>query len=222
MSEKISDSELVKRASSGDKSAYRVLLEKYQQRVLAIAFDVVKSREDAEDVAQETFVKAYLSLPDFKGESSFYTWLYRIAYNMAIDFRRRSNRRGGAAVEFDESRVEGVADESLTLQNRFGTPHELMIRKEESQQIQKVLAELSEEHRAVVTLREIDGMSYEEIAEVIGVSKGTVMSRLHYARKRLQQGLAALGMRSLPKAGEENLNEAEEELSRAEISIKGT
>lgn len=219
MSEKISDTELVAKASAGDKEAYRSLVEKYQQRVFAIAFDVVRSREDAEDIAQETFVKAYLSLPDFKGESSFYTWLYRIAYNMAIDFKRRVIRRGGAPVEFDEARVDAVAEGGGAVQNRFGSPQELMLRKEESQQIQKVLAEISPEHRTVITLREIEGLSYEEIADVVGVSKGTVMSRLHYARKHLQQGLQALGMRSpITK----NLVEEQAEAEGKEISVKVT
>ncbi len=219
MSEKISDTELVAKASSGDKDAYRLLVEKYQQRVFAIAFDVVRSREDAEDIAQESFVKAYLSLPDFKGESSFYTWLYRIAYNMAIDFKRRIVRRGGAPVEFDEARVDAVAEGGGAMQNRFGSPQELMLRKEESQQIQKVLTEISPEHRTVITLREIEGLSYEEIADVVGVSKGTVMSRLHYARKHLQQGLQALGMRASAKV---NLEEQRSEEAGKEISVKVT
>lgn len=219
MSEKISDAELVAKASAGDKDAYRLLVEKYQQRVFAIAFDVVRSREDAEDIAQESFVKAYLSLPEFKGESSFYTWLYRIAYNMAIDFKRRIVRRGGAPVEFDETRVDAVAEGSGTLQNRFGSPQDLMLRKEESQQIQKVLTEISPEHRTVITLREIEGLSYEEIADVVGVSKGTVMSRLHYARKYLQQGLQALGMRANHQQDSEEELPAQDE---KEISVKGT
>lgn len=197
MSGKISDAELVGKAAGGDKESYRVLVEKYQQRVFAIAFEVVKSREDAEDIAQEVFVKAFLSLPEFKGQSTFYTWLYRIAYNMAIDFRRRMARRGGAAVEYDEARTESVVEGAGANQNRFGSPQELMLRKEESQQIQKVLADISPEHRAVITLREIDGLSYDEIAEVVGVSKGTVMSRLHYARKRLQSALAEIGFRPI-------------------------
>lgn len=219
MSEKISDAELVAKASVGDKEAYRVLVEKYQQRVFAIAFDVVRSREDAEDIAQESFVKAYLSLPEFKGESSFYTWLYRIAYNMAIDFRRRTVRRGGAPVEFDETRADVVAEAAGSVQNRFGSPQELMLRKEESQQIQKVLTEISPEHRAVITLREIEGLSYEEIADVVGVSKGTVMSRLHYARKHLQQGLQALGMRG---SGKQALPEELSNIEQTTVSVKTT
>ncbi|MBN8550364.1 MAG: sigma-70 family RNA polymerase sigma factor [Deltaproteobacteria bacterium] len=219
MSEKISDAELVAKASAGDKESYRVLVEKYQQRVFAIAFDVVRSREDAEDIAQESFVKAYLSLPEFKGESSFYTWLYRIAYNMAIDFRRRTVRRGGAPVEFDETRADVVAEASGSVQNRFGSPQELMLRKEESQQIQKVLTEISPEHRAVITLREIEGLSYEEIADVVGVSKGTVMSRLHYARKHLQQGLQALGMRG---SGKQALPEELANIEQTTVSVKTT
>lgn len=219
MSGKLADAELVQKASAGDKEAYRALVEKYQQRVYTIALDVVKSPEDAEDIAQEVFVKAYLSLRDFKGQSSFYTWLYRIAYNMAIDFRRRVSRRGGAAVEFDESRLDSAVEAVPGTQSRFGSPQEVMLRKEESQQIQRVLSQISPEHRAVITLREIDGLSYEEIADVVGVSKGTVMSRLHYARKRLQEGLKELGLHRSRRKSEQS--EGEEEPS-SEISLKLT
>src|SRR4051812_13433700 len=95
----VSDIELGERSSRGDKDAYRLLVEKYQARVFSLALAIVKNREDAEDIAQESFVKAYLSLKDFKGQASFFTWLYRIVYNMSIDFRRRMNRRGHNPVE---------------------------------------------------------------------------------------------------------------------------
>jgi len=216
MSSRNDDTELVARSSSGDKDAYRLLVEKYQQRVFGIALEVVKSREDAEDIAQEVFVKAYLSLPDFKGQSSFYTWLYRIAYNMAVDFRRRVQRRGGPPVEFDEAKIGSTPDDAI-LRTRFDGPHDLVVRKEESHQIQKVLAEISPEHRAVITLREIEGLSYDEIADVLRVSKGTVMSRLHYARKRLQQSLVGLGLRSAVPEAEDH---AEKSGDESMISMK--
>ncbi len=216
MSPRNDDAELVKKASGGDKDAYRGLVEKYQQRVFSIALEVVRSREDAEDIAQEVFVKAYLSLPDFKGQSSFYTWLYRIAYNMAVDFRRRVQRRGGPPVEYDEAKLGKISDDAIN-QNRFDGPHDFVMRKEESHQIQKVLSEISPEHRAVITLREIEGLSYDEIADVLRVSKGTVMSRLHYARKRLQQALVALGLRSaVPETETENAQAEREPM----ISVK--
>lgn len=218
MSERNDDTELVRKATDGNKEAYRALVEKYQQRVFGIALEVVKSKEDAEDIAQEVFVKAYLSLSEFKGQSSFYTWLYRIAYNMAVDFRRRMQRRGGPPMEFDESKV-ARSDQDALAPKRFDGPQEVMLRKEEARQIQKVLAEISPEHRTVITLREIDGLSYDEIAEVVGVSKGTVMSRLHYARKRLQNALVGLGLRSTVPADEQG-NESSDDNDL--ISMKTT
>jgi RNA polymerase sigma-70 factor (ECF subfamily) len=197
------DEELVTRTLAGDRDAYRLLVEKYQGKILALALDVLKSREDAEDIVQESFVKAYLSLASFKGESSFYTWLYRIAYNMSIDVRRRTARRGGAHLEFKESASvsRGIAGGNESggaatavpehLQNVEG-PHEALHRKETGAKIQEVLQELSPEHRAVIVLREVDGLDYGEISDATGVPRGTVMSRLHYARKALQKALKDL------------------------------
>lgn len=196
------DQELVKKTLKGDRDAYRTLVERYQSRLLAVSIDILKSREDAEDVVQESFVKAFLSLKNFKGESSFYTWLYRITFNMAIDLRRRGSRRGGNHVEFKET--WGVKDHgsgnggdasgptvssSLNhLQNVEG-PFDALSRRELGSKLQAVMQELSDEHREVITLREVDGLDYQEIADAIGVPRGTVMSRLFYARKALQKAL---------------------------------
>jgi RNA polymerase sigma-70 factor (ECF subfamily) len=162
-----------------------------------MALDIVKNREDAEDVVQESFVKAFLSLDKFKGESSFFTWLYRIAFNMAVDVKRKSARRGGNHVEYKESL--GVSPSGSSEADSGGSlgapvqhvegPHEALARKQAGRKIQKVLSELSEDHRAVITLREIDGLNYEEISEALGIPRGTVMSRLFYARKALQKAL---------------------------------
>lgn len=180
----VNDEELVARSRKGDKDSYRQLVERYQGRLFSCAFDILKSREDAEDVVQEALVKAYLSLNEFQGKSSFYTWLYRIVYNMSIDYRRRTNRRGGAPLEFDEAKA---SEET----GNYGTnPADSVLRKQQSKKIREVLSEISEEHRRVIVLRELEGMSYEEIANVVGISRGTVMSRLHYARKKLQQALS--------------------------------
>lgn len=181
------DRDLVARTLAGDREAYRVLVEKYQVRVAAIAFEVVRSRADAEDITQEAFVKAYLSLGEFRGQSAFYSWLYRIAYNMAIDFKRRVARRGGDAVEYEEGRQVAAPSD---LSGRVVGPHEAVVEKEQRARLERVLRELSAEHRAVIVLREVEGLSYEDIADVTGVSKGTVMSRLHYARKAMQRALA--------------------------------
>jgi RNA polymerase sigma-70 factor (ECF subfamily) len=194
------DIDLVQLTRAGDREAYRALVERYQGRLLHIALEIVKSREDAEDVVQETFVKAFLSLGNFKGESSFYTWIYRICTNMAIDIRRKVARRGGTHVEYKESNVvqRSVGGESADsggattlpehLQNVEG-PHDALIRKETGKKLQDVLSDMSPEHREIVVLREVDGLDYEEIADALGVAKGTVMSRLFYARKALQKAL---------------------------------
>jgi RNA polymerase sigma-70 factor (ECF subfamily) len=194
------DNDLVQMTLKGDKEAYRALVERYQGRLFSTALNIVKTREDAEDVVQETFVKAFLSLGQFKGQSSFYTWLYRICFNMAIDIRRKAGRRGGTHLEYKEhlgvnraamedgDRDGGGAGTAHHPQRVEG-PHDALSRKELGHKIQEVLAELSEEHRAVIMLREIDGLDYDEIATAIGVPKGTVMSRLFYARKALQKAL---------------------------------
>jgi len=180
------DRELVARSIGGDRDAYRLLVEKYQSRALGIALEIVKSREDAEDIVQESFVKAYLSLGEFRNQSAFYTWLYRIVYNMAIDFKRKVSRRGGEALAYEEGDEGGVLDHHG---ERFVSPHEAVVQKEQRARMERVLAQLTPEHRAVVVLREVEGLSYDEIARVVGVSKGTVMSRLHYARKNMQEAL---------------------------------
>jgi len=185
-----SDAELVAKAVEGDRNAYRGLVERYERKVMALAYEITGSHEDAEDVVQESFVKAYLALGQFKGDATFYTWLYRIVYNMAIDFKRKMARRGGPPLEFDESQTQAgaVGDGSLA-GDRFVSAPELMMRREDMTQFRRLMEELTEEHRAVIILREVEGMSYEQIAKTLGVNKGTVMSRLFYARKKLQQGL---------------------------------
>jgi RNA polymerase sigma-70 factor (ECF subfamily) len=196
----LDDNVLVQMTLKGDKEAYRALVERYQGRLFSTALDIVKTREDAEDVVQETFVKAFLSLGQFKGQSSFYTWLYRICFNMSIDIRRKAGRRGGTHLEYKEhlgvnrAAVEdGARDGGGTgtahQPQRVEGPLDALARKELGRKIQEVLGELSEEHRAVIMLREIDGLDYDEIAQAIGVPKGTVMSRLFYARKALQKAL---------------------------------
>ncbi len=209
--DKLGDKELVARAAAGNKEAYRLLVEKYQKKSFAIAFEVTRSQEDAEDVVQEAFVKAYLSLSNFKGESSFYTWLYRIVYNMAIDLKRRKMRKGGDVVEFDEHKASEDLENRAFLEERFAGPGEVIARKEQARRLHEVLEGLSGEHRTVILLREVEGMSYDEIAKVLGINKGTVMSRLFYARKRLQKALADIAPGGAEQ--EEQSNELSDESS---------
>jgi RNA polymerase sigma-70 factor (ECF subfamily) len=193
-----SDEALVAATLRGDREAYRSLVERYQDRMLRMALDVVKNQQDAEDIVQESFVKAFLSLDKFKGQSSFFTWLYRITYNMAVDHKRRMQRRGGQHFEYKEqigvssevgpNQTESDSELFPSAQNVEG-PHEALVRKQTGSKLERAFAQLSEEHRAVITLREIDGLDYEEIATALGIPRGTVMSRLFYARKVLQRAL---------------------------------
>ena len=177
------DRELVAAAKSGDRHAFGKLVERYQRRVYALTYGIVRQREDAWDVAQEAFVKAYRNLSRFEGNSAFYTWLYRIAYNLSIDALREKARR--ETVDVQEGRI---LEEALVKSGRkaHAHPDEMAARRELSTVLQRAMSKLSEKHRAIIVLREIEGLSYEEMAEVLGISKGTVMSRLFHARQNLQ------------------------------------
>ena len=153
--------------------------------MLAIAVGMTGNGDDAMDVVQETFVRAHKNLGNFLGESSFYTWLYRIAVNVAIDFRRRQSRR--AEIVQLEPIDDNVADAERTVD-----PRTELERRELGARILQGIDELTPEHKAAIILREIEGLSYEDISKVMQCSKGTVMSRLHYARKRLQAKLRDL------------------------------
>ena len=178
--------ELIRLAQKGSREAFQELFNRYKNRIFSIAYDRLKSREDAEDITQETFVKAYFSLKNFRGEASMNTWLCRIVYNLCIDQRRKITRRGGEASEFDETADNGSFAAEIQVR---GNPQEVLARKERVIKIQEALKKLSDDHRQVVMLREIDGLSYEDIADVLKISQGTVMSRLFYARKKLQEVL---------------------------------
>lgn len=176
----------VERAQSGDQEAFRCLVERYQRRVYAVAYGIVRNHDDAWDIAQESFVKAYRNLGRFQGKSGFYTWIYRITYNLCIDSMRSKGRR--SFVEIDSNRMleAAVAEEAP----RQTHPSRVADQKELGKIIQTALGQLSEKHRAIIVLREIEELSYEEIADVLKVSKGTVMSRLFHARRKLQELLA--------------------------------
>lgn len=210
------DRSLVERTIAGDKNAFRTLVERYQSRAHAIALGVVGNYEDAEDIAQEAFVKAYRNLASFRGQSSFYTWLYRIIFNLSIDLSRKAYRRSELSME-DTATLDSVAHsankDSGTYLSRVAGPEEHIRKVEIRSQFRKALSELSPEHRAVIMLREIEGLSYAEISQVIGCSKGTVMSRLHHARKRLQHALRELMPDGRRVSGEEDDEELEPLLS---------
>jgi RNA polymerase sigma-70 factor (ECF subfamily) len=173
------EAELIERSRSGDSAAFGVLVERYQRRVVGVALAVVHNQDDAVELAQETFVRAYENLSKFESRSSFSTWLYRIAANLAIDFWRREGRHvvlHGEDAESEISRIPSLQGDSF----------KEVSRAELSERLNKALGELTSEHRAVILLREVEGLSYDEISDILQVPRGTVMSRLHYARTRLR------------------------------------
>ena len=180
----LSDIELVKKTISGDRQAYRELVEKYQQRIYSIAYGVLHNREDSLDVCQDVFIKAFRKLDKFRGDSSFYTWLYRIAINMAIDYRRK--RKITVEVEFNDALKPDEEIEKQLLKTQAENPSETLDRKEINKLVMEAIQTLPDEQKTVLILREIEGLSYDEIAETVGISIGTVMSRLHYGRKKLR------------------------------------
>lgn len=202
---------LVDRAREGDHAAYRELVEQYQHRVYAIALSILGNPEDARDISQEAFLKAYRNLGSFRGQSSFYTWLYRIVFNLSVDLSRRRYRHREVSVGDSLGYERMSADESAPLGHSTNLatdlpgPEEVLDRSELGVGIKEAMDSLSPEHRAVVILREVDGLSYAEISDVVGCSKGTVMSRLYHARKRLQRSLAEFatsrGLRAVEGGG---------------------
>jgi RNA polymerase sigma-70 factor (ECF subfamily) len=180
----VSDWELVQRCQAGDMSAFQELVSRYQQKVLMVILGLLRNREDALEVSQETFFRAYRKINSFHGESSFYTWLYRIAVNMAIDAQRRLKR---SPLEFRES-MDGILEErNEVAKDAFADVHDKQLRA----RLTEAINDLTPEHRAVIVLRTLEGLSYKDIGEILDCSEGTVMSRLHYARKKLQQKLRA-------------------------------
>lgn len=180
------DAELVARARKGDRLACQALVEKYQKRLYGVVFGMLHNREDALEVTQEAFVKAFGRLKDFQGKSGFYTWIYRIAVNLAIDFRRREWKRSDRTTEYDDAREDpGVEEETFT-RGAAPNPERASLNRELGDAIAAAMEQLPEEQRAVLVMREVEGMSYQEMADTMGCSIGTIMSRLHYARKKMQ------------------------------------
>jgi RNA polymerase sigma-70 factor (ECF subfamily) len=183
------DLTLVERVRTGDQRAFRLLVERYQRKVYGVALGMLRDKEEARDVAQEAFVKVFKYLEHFKGDASFYTWLYRITVNICIDFIRRKNSRGHDPVEFDEAVKMDIAEANLgSLGTRLGTnPQKSALRKELAERITAAVNQLPEAHRKILLLREVEGMSYEDLARVLEIPKGTVMSRLFHARLKMQK-----------------------------------
>jgi RNA polymerase sigma-70 factor (ECF subfamily) len=196
------DRELVARCQAGDRNAFRQLFVRYHRRAYGLALGVVHNPDAAMDVVQEAFLKAHRHLPGFEGTSSFYTWLYRIVMNVAIDHLRKLQR--SPLVNYDDtvahdSEESIVGDDPVLPQLMEGNPAKQLQRKEIRDGLETALGKLSPSHRAVLVMRELDGLSYEEMAKVMKCSKGTIMSRLFHARRNMQKHLIEiLG----PRAGQ--------------------
>jgi RNA polymerase sigma-70 factor (ECF subfamily) len=187
----VDDAELVDAARRGDRDAFRTLFERYHRRAYALAFGVLRHQDDALDVVQDAFIKAHKYLDKFEGTSSFYTWLYRIVMNLAIDHLRKHRRV--KPVELDDQHLEEAAGDDTLLPKILGAnPGRALMDKEIRARIDQALGELSDNHRAVLIMRELEGLSYEEMAQAMGCSKGTIMSRLFHARKNMQRQLVDL------------------------------
>lgn len=185
------DRGLIAKAQQGDTVAFRKLVERHQRRAFAIALSLVRDENDARELVQDAFLRVFKGLNSFQGGSSFFTWLYRIITNLSIDLIRKPGRQ---LVDIDESRFE--SDESqeaeFPLLSRVdgSDPADVVRRREIAGRLQAALEALPPYHRGVIVMREIEGLSYEEMAQAMGVSKGTIMSRLFHARQKLQKALS--------------------------------
>ncbi|MBS2018799.1 MAG: sigma-70 family RNA polymerase sigma factor [Deltaproteobacteria bacterium] len=185
------DRGLIARAQQGDTAAFRSLVERHQRRAFAIALALVRDENDARELVQDAFLRVYKGLDNFQGGSSFFTWLYRIITNLSIDLIRKPGRQ---LVDIDETRFESddaqEADFPLLSRVDGSDPADVVRRREIARRLQVALDALPPYHRGVIVMREIEGLSYEEMATAMGVSKGTIMSRLFHARQKLQKALA--------------------------------
>ena len=191
--DRLRDQDLVDKAKAGDTMAFQKLVIAHQGRLFSVAFGMLRDRDEAMDVVQDAFIKAHRKLAEFEGNAAFSTWLYRIAVNLSIDRKRADARRrktdldDAAAVNLDNDSLYGAAEFAPRLSG--SNPLRNSTDKELGKQIDSALARLTDDHKAIVLLREVEGMSYEEISEALGIPKGTVMSRLFHARKNLQRVL---------------------------------
>lgn len=181
------DHDLVRASLEGDGMAYRCLVERYQGRIYAVIYGMVRNREDARELSQDAFVKAFKNLARFRLESSFYTWLCRISMNVAIDHLRRQKLR--RTEEFDEGIATRESAGVISLSHHREDPRRNLERKQMRERIIEEIEKLPDDQRQVLVLREIDGLSYKEISTIMDIPEGTVMSRLYYARKKLQGAL---------------------------------
>lgn len=184
------DQQLVERAQRGDKRAFDLLVIKYQRKLARLLSQFIRDAAEVEDITQETFIKAYRSLPSFRGESAFYTWLYRIGINAAKNFLVAQGRRASTTNGFDIEDAENLEEGSQL--RELNTPENELMSKQIAQTIHQTLQELPEELRTAINLREIEGLSYEEIASIMSCPTGTVRSRIFRAREAIADKLQSV------------------------------
>lgn len=173
------ETQLISRCQQGDQEAFKEIFDRYQKKVYRIAYGVVRHREEALDIVQEVFVKLFHSIKNFKGKSHFYTYLYRMVMNTAIDHSRKMGKQ--IISSLDE---EGSFEPSEEIEK---WPEKILLQKELEEKVNGAMRKLPAEQRAAIIFREVEGLSYQEMADAMECSIGTVMSRLHYARKRMQE-----------------------------------
>lgn len=187
----LDDNTLVVRSRAGDQAAFQELVKRYQRKVYGVAYGMLHNSEDAMDVAQDAFIRVHRYLDKFRGSSAFFTWLYRITINLCIDHLRREGK--AQTVDYDDAITHSGGEAELLRPWSMDTnPSSALDRKELREVIFQALTTLSPNHRAVILMREVEGLSYAEMAQAMKCSKGTIMSRLFHARKRMQVALEAL------------------------------
>jgi RNA polymerase sigma-70 factor (ECF subfamily) len=190
MSDREIDRQLVARAQAGDKRAFELLVEKYQRKLARLLSRFIRDPAEVEDVTQEAFIKAYRALPAFRGDSAFYTWLYRIGINTAKNYLMAMGRRAPTSTEVEAEEAEGF-EEGEQLRD-INTPESLLLSNEIAETVNSTIEQLPEELRTAIQLREIEGMSYEDIAKAMNCPIGTVRSRIFRAREAIAEQLRPL------------------------------
>jgi RNA polymerase sigma-70 factor (ECF subfamily) len=190
MSDREIDRQLVVRAQRGDKQAFGLLVEKYQRKLARLLSRFIRDPAEVEDVTQEAFIKAYRALPAFRGDSAFYTWLYRIGINTAKNYLMAMGRRAPTSTEIEAEEAEGF-EEGEQLRD-INTPESLLLSSEIAQTVNATIEKLPEELRKAIEMREIEGKSYEEIAQAMNCPIGTVRSRIFRAREAIAEQLRPL------------------------------
>ena len=190
MSDREIDRQLVTRAQQGDKQAFNLLVEKYQRKLARLLSRFIRDPAEVEDVTQEAFIKAYRALPAFRGDSAFYTWLYRIGINTAKNYLMAMGRRAPTSTEVDAEDAEGY-EEGEQLRD-INTPESVLLSNEIAETVNSTIEQLPEELRRAIQMREIEGMSYEDIAQAMDCPIGTVRSRIFRAREAIAERLRPL------------------------------